>query len=375
MKVCIISDVFLPEVGGIQVFTFELARYLSNDERIEEVYVVTFSENVKYEKLSKNLSVIRLPKSNFINRATKLITKLIEKRNYDVFHSTTLGFSSFFTSYFSKFSNHRNFVTVYGLDVLKGYKTIKNRFMIRSTFSNVNKIIAFSESTRSKIKERYNPSNKKLVTIYPGISVPEISQDQVKYLRKKFSIEDNDFIVLFVGRLVKRKGADDLIHSVAMAKDEDIKLFIIGDGPERERLKELVRDLNVERQIIFAGEIYYRDIFKFYELASVFCMPSKYLRNEGDIEGLGIVFLEAQMYGVPVIGTNSGGIPEAIENGKSGFIVPENNPEAIREKILELKNNNELHRKMSVYATRFVQKKFNWKRCIDKHIKIYGKAI
>jgi len=371
MKVCITSDVFLPEVGGIQVFTYELAKHLSLLDFVE-VSVITFWDGkTVYEKINEKFSVVRLPKHDFVRRGIYLLRRLLEKRNYDVFHSTTLGFSSFVTAYFSKLYRKKSFVTIYGLDALQGYKIAKSRFLIKRTFNNVHHIISFSESTKLKVKDTYKLSDHKLTTIYPGVSVPKIPQNLIEDLRQKLNLSKEDFVVLFVGRLIKRKGADDLIRAISMIQDNSVKLVVVGDGPEKESLIELTNNLKIKDRVIFVGKVSYWDVFKFYKLADVFCMPSKYLKDEGDIEGLGIVFLEAQMYGVPVIGTNSGGIPEAIDNGKSGFIVPENDPKSIADKIMMLKNDAELRERMSKQAIRFVKKKFSWRNCVSKHLQLY----
>ena len=94
---------------------------------------------------------------------------------------------------------------------------------------------------------------------------------------------------------------------------------------------------------------------------------------EGDIEGLGVVYLEAQQYGVPVLGTYSGGIPEAMEENKSGFLVPEHDVAALAEKILLLKSNPELRVRMGEYGKTFVREKFDWRKSIQGHLDLYVK--
>ena len=385
MKIVLISGTFPPVIGGIEEFSYELAKHLSEDKRIDKVAVITFSDKiVGRESINKKLDVIRIHKSNFMKMELIFICELFKRRKYDVFHNTSLGISSFQSPYFAKlFAHKKSFVTVYGLDALSalgaldasGNKRISfgiKSFIIKRIFDRVDKIIAFSDSTRTKVEVAYRLRTDKLRTIYPGVSVPEVTQAQVESLRKKFNINKEDFVVLFVGRLVERKGADDLIHALARIDEkENIKLLIVGDGPEKSKLLRLRNKLRMDDRILFAGMVPHQEVFPFYKLANVFCMPSKYLKERGDIEGLGIVFLEAQSYGVPVIGTNSGGIPEAIDNLNTGFIVPESDPNAIKEKILQLKNDEDLYMRMSNNAIKFVKKKFTWEKCINNHIELY----
>ena len=100
-------------------------------------------------------------------------------------------------------------------------------------------------------------------------------------------------------------------------------------------------------------------------------MPSKYLKSEGDIEGLGIVYIEAQYFGLPVIGTNSGGIPEAIDQGKSGFVIDEGDVAGLAEKILYLKNNKNIYNNFSIRAKAFANEKFDWDVLAQKFINYY----
>ena len=380
MKVCVISDFFPPEIGGIQTFSYELTRNLSEDNRIERVSVIAFHKEMRGQTIiNPKFDILRLPqlekyslKKEFLRKRYLIPYNLLKKRSYDVFHATTLLPSGFFASHFNRlFAHKKSFVTIYGNDVLMGFKNKKKRSMIERTFEKVDKIIAFSDSTKNKVKELYGVGEDRFKVIYPGVSVPSIDQTKIDELKRKYDITDDDFVILFVGRLVKRKGIDDLMNAVGNIKEENLKLLIVGDGPEEEELKKLREKLNLQKRVIFTGRIPYPDIFPCYKLSDVFSMPSKYLRDEGEIEGLGIVFLEAQSYGVPVIGTNSGGIPEAIDDGKSGFIVPENDPSAIRDRISELMSNRKLHEKISEHAIEFVQKKFSWKGCVDNHINLY----
>lgn len=372
MKICIISDVFPPSVGGIQTFTSGLVEHLSRDGRVDKVSVITFGGKRGREIVSEKLDVFRLPDTNFLKKGLLITQQLSQKRDYDIFHSTTLLPAGFFTSYFSNFLAHKkSFVTIYGLDALGGFRNMKTRFLIKRVFNRSDGIISFSNFTKNEVGKLYELEKDKLTTIYPGILVSKINQKKVNDLAKRYRIGERGFIVLFVGRLVERKGVDDLIQAIGKMKGERVKLLVIGEGPEKEKLVRLVMKLELQKKVLFAESVPYHEIPPFYGLADVFCMPSKYLRDKGDVEGLGLVFLEAQSYGIPVIGTRSGGVPEVIDDGKSGFIVPEGDPSSIRDRLLDLMNDENLRDKMGKHAIGFVKRKFSWKRCVDEHIELY----
>lgn len=367
MKICIVSDVFPPDTGGIQTFVYRLAKNLSEDERVEKVSVITFGDKGSIEKLNSKLEVTRIksrkfnsPKADFVEKSFILPPNLIKKRNYDVLHAITVLPSGFYTTLLSRMFGKKGFVTVFGLDALSGLKTTPSKFLINKVFNNVNKIITFSNFTGGIVAEKYKVEKDKFKTIYPG-------NNEVNPNKKS---RPTEFTILFVGRLVKRKGIDDLIRAI---KDLDAKLFVVGDGPEKNQLLSIVKENRVEQKISFEGKVPLSEVQNYYRTADLFCMPSKFLGGT-DVEGLGLVFLEAQAHGLPVIGTDCGGIPEAIEDRKSGFVVPQGDINSIREKITMLMQDKELYRSMSKRAVEFVNEKFSWEKCVDEHIKLYESA-
>ena len=104
-------------------------------------------------------------------------------------------------------------------------------------------------------------------------------------------------------------------------------------------------------------------------------LPSYYLKEEGDVEGLGIALVEAAHFGLPVIGTNSGGIPETMDDGRSGFVVPERDCHALAQKIELLANDKDLCGRMGAHGRDFVAKKFNPQRIIQIYVRLYKTAL
>jgi glycosyltransferase involved in cell wall biosynthesis len=188
----------------------------------------------------------------------------------------------------------------------------------------------------------------------------------------KHNLEPNDFIILSVGRLIKRKGFDDLIKAVALINDPAVKLMIVGEGEERNNLEKIVFNSGLKERIIFAGKV--DCVADYYYSADLFSMPSKHLENEGDVEGLGLVYLEAQYFGLPVIGTRSGGIPEALIEGETGLLVTENNPQDLAEKIISLRDNQEQYLLFKKQAVDFVKNNFLWEVVVEKVVDHYQKT-
>jgi len=231
-------------------------------------------------------------------------------------------------------------------------------------FRTVTEVFFFSDSTREKTHDAYGRVFSSR-TIYPGI--PRLTDGN-----SGFEPPDTagSFTVLSLCRLVERKGIDDLVEAVAGLPD--ISLWVVGDGPERQRLERLVREHGIDDRVAFVGAVDHDMVVDYYRGADVFAMPSVHLRDDGDVEGLGLVFLEAQQLGLPVIGTDSGGIPEAIADGESGFVVSEFSPDELRNAIRTLASDPDRYRAFSDRATEFVHSRFSWERCVDAHLEAYS---
>ena len=205
----------------------------------------------------------------------------------------------------------------------------------------------------------------KVGIVYPGVD-PSISAPNVLPPR------DGLRRILFVGRLVDRKGADDLIRAFSsLAKDfNDVSLEIVGAGPEMERLKALALALGVDTRVRFFGNLTGRALYERYSAADVFAMPSK--ATSTDVEGFGTVYLEAALFGKPSIGTTTGGIPEAIKDGETGLLVPANDVRALTEALRELISDDEKRRLMGANAKKDVLSKFTWRESTGSLIGLLG---
>jgi colanic acid/amylovoran biosynthesis glycosyltransferase len=161
-------------------------------------------------------------------------------------------------------------------------------------------------------------------------------------------------LILHVGRLVEKKGTRVLIE--ALARTAKAKLVVIGDGPLRGALEQQARDLGDRVQ--FLGELPSDEVANWMQRASVLA-ASSLTAVDGDAEGLPNVVVEAAASGLPVVGSRHSGIPEAIEDGVSGFLVPENDAEALAGRLGDLLGSESLRREMGVAARRLAERKFD----------------
>ncbi len=146
---------------------------------------------------------------------------------------------------------------------------------------------------------------------------------------------EGSFVVLSVGRLVARKAHDLLLHALARLTREGqpVAAAVVGDGPERPRLEALAGELGITDRVRFVGWVPEEVLPDYYAAADAFVLASRALAGRDGVEGFGIVFLEAGAAGLPVVGASTGGIPEAVEEGRTGLLVPPDDVEALADAL------------------------------------------
>jgi glycosyltransferase involved in cell wall biosynthesis len=176
-------------------------------------------------------------------------------------------------------------------------------------------------------------------------------------------------LILHVGRLVEKKGTKVLIE--ALKEIADAKLVIIGDGPLRGALERQAREL--ENRVRFLGELSSDEVAQWMRRASVLAAPSV-TASDGDAEGLPNVVVEAAASGLPVVGTRHSGIPEAIEDGVTGFLVPEGDAGAVVARLAQLLGSQSLRREMGAAARRLGERKFDRQMLTERLESIYDEV-
>ena len=375
MKILNFNSGFLPDKGGVATYSWELTRHLSKNPQVNHVQVIAFNisevtDDVATEKVSDKYTIIRHKRGlvNFWTMGSKIFKYLIKYKDYDIIHATNFFPIGFWIMVWTKMLGKKYFITIYGTDTLTSLGSKKTKFLKALIMKQAAKIFSISNSTTQKTLAKYNLPKEKFATITPGVTTSFTDKINLN-LRADLGYLPDDFIILVINHLVARKGVDDVMRAVAKIDDEKIKLLIVGKGPERENLENLAKELNIANRIKFMGRV--DEVESYYKAANILTLTS-YYDNTGDIEGFGLVLVEAELRGLPVIGTNSGGIPETISDGVSGFIVGEREIEAIKEKILLLKNNPELYQKVSAAASEWA-KQFDWTDIVAKHIEVYKK--
>ncbi|MFX1420592.1 MAG: glycosyltransferase family 4 protein [Promethearchaeota archaeon] len=260
-----------------------------------------------------------------------------------------------------------------------------NDFLIRSPltlktyfFRNVDKIIVSNNLMKKYIMRTHQLHDNQIEVINRGINLEESKVVESKeQLRKEFNIPKDAFVILSVGRHNSRKKFDLVIKAISKIKklkpSISLRYYLIGEGKETANLKNITTELGLEKEVKFLGSCDNKLRNKFYKLSDLFIMPS--ITRGVDIEGFGIVFLEANYYKLPVIGTSTGGITEAIIDGETGLLIEPNNLNSLNDKIIKLLENKDLRDIMGEKGYRRVIKDFSWDELVYQYIKVFSDVL
>jgi phosphatidylinositol alpha-1,6-mannosyltransferase len=239
------------------------------------------------------------------------------------------------------------------------------KFLLRRIGSGLDAMTYLGGYTKGEIaKALKRKDQESLVHIAPGIDTVHFSpQGDLSELRKKLELHGKRLIVS-VGRLVHRKGQDTLVEALPQIIEEfpDAHLLFIGVGPHLQYIHKRAIELGVLSHISFAGRVPYDEIPQFIGLGEIFAMPSRSRLAGLEVEGLGIVYLEASACGLPVVGGKSGGAPDALLEGETGFAVDGRNSADVAEAILRLLRDPEMGLQMGKRGREWIIENWEWKR-------------
>ena len=180
--------------------------------------------------------------------------------------------------------------------------------------------------------------------------------------------------ILFVGRLIERKGVAHLIRALgAVRRTVPARLMVVGDGPERATLERLAAASGVAAYVDFRGRVSDDELRRAYAGADAFVLPSV-LDQRQDTEGLGVVLLEAMNYGVPVVASNIGGITDIVQHERTGLLVPPGDERALAEALTQLLGNPELSRSLGEGGARLLRDTFSWDRIVERWEQVYARV-
>ena len=229
--------------------------------------------------------------------------------------------------------------------------------------NNVDHLTYLGDFTKSEIAKALSPeAQSRLIKIAPGIDTDHFAPNSTsEQLRKDLGLADKKVIVC-VGRLVHRKGQDILIQALPaiLEKHPTAHLLMVGEGPYRQDLTKMVLKLKLSDAVTFIGRIQYKDLPRYICAGDIFAMPSRSRLAGLEVEGLGIVYLEASSCALPVIAGRSGGAPDAVDEGVTGFSVDGTSPTEVAKAIINLFDDPIRAKAMGAAGRSWIIDKWRW---------------
>lgn len=329
-RTLLVTNDFPPRAGGIQSYLRNLIDELPADRLV--VYASDWRGSAEYDAVQpfpvyRHGTSLMLPTPAVARRARRIIA---EEQIEAVWFGAAAPLAVL-APYLRSAGARRIVASTHGHEV--GWSMLPGaRNVLRFIGNHTDAITYVSRYTRGRFAAAFGPQAA-LEYVPPGVDIDRFVPDPVARLqiRDRHGIADDDRLVLCLSRLVPRKGQDTLIRAMPglLAQQPDARLLIVGGGPYADRLHRLAAGSPAAERIGFTGSVPAEELPRYHAAADVFAMPARTRGGGLDVEGLGIVYLEASASGIPVVAGCSGGAPETVRDGETGTVVDGRRPDQV----------------------------------------------
>ncbi|WP_086822859.1 glycosyltransferase family 4 protein [Streptomyces sp. NRRL B-24572] len=367
-KTLIVTNDFPPRPGGIQAFLHNMALRLDPDRIV--VYASTWKrsregiEATAAFDAEQPFTVVRDRTTMLLPtpRVTARATALLREHGCESVWFGAAAPLGLMAPALRRAGAKRLVATTHGHEA--GWAQLPAaRQLLRRIGEGTDTITYLGEYTRSRIASALTPAAAgRMVQLPPGVDEktfhPDSGGDEV---RARLGLSDRP-VVVCVSRLVPRKGQDTLIRAMPaiLSRVPDAVLLIVGGGPYEKDLHRLAAETGVAGSVRFTGAVPWSELPAHYGAGDVFAMPCRTRRGGLDVEGLGIVYLEASATGLPVVAGDSGGAPDAVLDGETGWVVRGESAEETADRVTTLLLDPELCARMGERGRAWVEEKWRW---------------
>ena len=370
-----IGIVLYPTFGGSGIVATELGKALS--KKGHEIHFITYSEPVRLGELRKNIFYHEVrtsdyPLFKFTPYEQVLTSKLVDVVKFEkldllhVHYAIPHASAAYMAQQILKDQGVEIpfITTLHGTDITLVGKDPSFEPVINFSINKSNRVTAVSENLKNETFKLFDIKNK--IEVIPNfICLKEYKLDNNEYYKKRFA-PNNEKIICHVSNFRKVKRIEDvLIMFEGISKEIDVKLILVGDGPERGRLEQIARNSNHMKNIFFLGSL--KSTKEVLNISDLFVLPSSK-------ESFGLSALEAMACEVPVIASDTGGIPEVIIHGESGMLNSVGDTYQMTKNALKLLSNDSLLEKFKANAYKQAMK-FDIEVILPKYEKLYEKCV
>ncbi len=352
---------FPPLLGGESTLYFGLARHLGAQDA---VVLAPRSEGAAAVDAALRVEVVRrwLPAhGGEIRRAARTLLEglhlatLVARRRFDYLVCGQLLSIGAPMALLARLLRIRYGVFVHGADLADYAHSAVWRSLAGWIVRGAHTVIANSRFSATLVDRLLPGAARRIVVLPMGVDpAPPVPAGQLLELRRRYGLETGP-VLLSVSRLIPMKGHDVVIDALPrlVARFPDLVYLVVGNGDHLEALRERARERRVPERVVFAGAVPASELAAHYRLATLFVQISRATGEYDGLEGFGLTYLEAASHGIPCIGGRSGGVPEAIDDGRSGVIVPPSDPGALAATVERLLCDPPALRRLSQGALRW----------------------
>ncbi len=353
MKILLITMEYPPDKGGVGNYYYNLVKNLDNHQ--VEVFKASGKSFYKF----------------FWPKWLKLyfeIKKIVKKNRPDIIWVGQILPVGTVAYLIKKKFKIPYFVSTHGMDIMLPQKSLKKEKLMKKILAEAKFITSNSQFTKNELI-KLNIDDNKVEVVYPGCHISNnpksINHNQIELIKEKLNLKDKK-VLLTVGRLVERKGQDMVIKAMPRLLESfpNLIYLIIGSGPIEKNLKSISQKLKIEDNVKIIKSVSDEELPTYYQLADVFVMSSRDI--DGDVEGFGMVYLEAISFGLPVVAGNSGGVPEVVIDNQTGLLVVPDNVLDLSQKIFELFSDQKKGNQLASNGQKMIKEKFNWEIQAEK---------
>jgi phosphatidylinositol alpha-1,6-mannosyltransferase len=362
--VLFVTNDFGPRAGGIETFVIGLIERRPFGQTI--VYTSAQSGSEEYDKTWKadyGVTVIRDRATILLPtpRVARNLSRIIKQSHIQVAAFGAAAPLGLLSASMKRAGIRKTVALTHGHEVWWA-KVFPFTLAMRRIGSSIDSLTYLGEFTQRAISRSLSKAAaQQMVKIAPGIDVDHFCPQDSTALRKELKLE-NKRVIVSVGRLVHRKGQDHLIQALPqiLKSVPDAHILMVGQGPYLPHLKKLVARHNLNDHVSFIGRIQYAQLPQYICAGDIFAMPSRSRFFGLEVEGLGIVYLEASACGLPVIAGSSGGAPDAVLDGVTGFVVDGENNEEIAAAAIRLLNDVDGAKAMGTAGREWIIENWRW---------------
>jgi phosphatidylinositol alpha-1,6-mannosyltransferase len=364
MRSLLISTYYPPEHGGIAHYMASVAEALGP----EHVCCLTSVRAPALgAKRGDGVRVYRRPRAFAAAKITQAVSvaasigEIVLRERPQAVQLATTTSEGYFGLWLRRWLGLPFVIYAHGNEVLQAIQS--SWPLPRRALVSADRVLANSRFTASLVRDA-GVAPERVEIVHPGCDIESFhpTERDESLCRRLLGERRAGPILLSVGGLVPRKGQDMVIHALPklLKRYPDLVYLIVGEGRHRRTLETLIAQTGVGDRVVLTGEVRDVPLQQIYALCDLFVMPSREQLDLCDVEGFGMVYLEANACGKAVIGGRSGGIADAIIDGQTGLLVDPHSPEAIAEALDQLLSNRTLASQMGAHGRARIAREFTW---------------